>query len=287
MGRIYHAAEGGDAEVAQAIEEHYLPRVAGGALPKTATGALLSILDKIDSVVGCFRVGLAPTGSQDPYALRRQALGLVRILREREEWRVPLGELVRAAGPNPPTPFPEGKGEDTEVVEFIKARLRNMLVDEGNRPEVVDAVFVTGEDEVRALVAKVEALSTIVDQPDFREIATAAKRVLNILRQAETKLGTAEFVRPAGAAPTEPAERALADTLPKTRDAIARCEGAGDHVGAFRCLAALRPQVDAFFDKVMVMDSDTAKRDFRLALLAEFRALFVDMADISRIAVES
>ena len=117
-------------------------------------------------------------------------------------------------------------------------------------------------------------------------MAAAAKRVLNILRQAETKFGLTELKRPEGAAPSQPAEEALIAALPATRERINRCWSEGDHAGAFRCLAALRPQVDAFFDKVRVMDEDSGKRDLRLALLGEFRALFADIADISRIAVE-
>ncbi|MBN1478343.1 glycine--tRNA ligase subunit beta, partial [Candidatus Sumerlaeota bacterium] len=181
MGRIYHLAEEGDPETARAIEEHWWPRAAGGVLPETQTGALLSVLDKIDSIVGCFRVGLAPTGSQDPYALRRQALGIVRILRGRGEWSLPLVHLVAAASAGYGD---EGEACDIETVDFIKARLRNLLVEEGARAEVVDAIFVTADDEVASLVAKAGALTEIVDQPDFAEIAVAAKRVLNILRQA-------------------------------------------------------------------------------------------------------
>lgn len=283
MGRIYHLADGGDPEVAQAIEEHYAPRAAAGTLPQTPAGALLSLVDKVDSIVGCFRAGLAPTGSQDPYALRRQALGAVRLLRARPEWALPLTDLIAAAAIGY-----EGPGQpcDGQVVEFLRLRLRNLLVDEGARPEVADAIFATADDEVRSLAAKVEALGQIAGQPDFREIAAAAKRVLNILRQVETKLGVAAFSRPDGATATEPAEQALADALPIVRRDIAAAWQSGDHLAAFRRLAALRPQVDAFFDTVRVMDDDTAKRDFRLALLAEFRALFAGIADISRIAVE-
>lgn len=283
MGRIYFRAEGGDVEVARAIEEHYQPRAAGGALPSTTTGALLSLIDKIDSIVGCFRVGLAPTGSQDPYALRRQALGVIRILREHGEWTLPLTGLIASAA--------EGFGDlgetcNDETLEFIKQRVRNLLIEEGNRSEVVDAIFVTADDEIRSLCAKVQALSEIVDQPDFREIAHAAKRVLNILRQAEAKLERSEFTRPAGATATEDAERGLADALPQIQSKVASCWSKGDHLGAFHALATLRPQVDAFFDQVRVMDVEEAQRDFRLALLAEFRALFADIADISRIAIE-
>jgi glycyl-tRNA synthetase beta chain len=283
MGRVYHLAEDGELETARAIEEHYAPRAAAEPLPETNTGALLSMVDKIDSIVGCFRVGLAPTGSQDPYALRRQALGLLRILRERAEWTLPLGTLIAAASEQ----FADlGDECDADVVEFIKQRLRNQLTDEGHRPEVVDAIFVTDDDEVRSLVAKVQALSQIVDQDDFREIAGAAKRVLNILRQAEAKLGASAFSRPDGAEYTQDEERALAEALPKTRDALDACWERADHLGAFRALGTLRPQVDAFFDNVRVMDSDESARDRRLALLSDFRALFMDIADISRIAVE-
>ncbi|MBN1477530.1 hypothetical protein JXA47_12310, partial [Candidatus Sumerlaeota bacterium] len=217
----------------------------------------------------------------------RQALGIVRILRGRGEWSLPIDTLVNKAA----AIYGGDLGFTFEVMHLILGRLSNLLIEEGHRTEVVNAVSsLKGKRDyqITSLCAKVEALSQIVDQPDFAEIAVAAKRVLNILRQAEDKLSldVSMITRPAGAGPTEEAERALAEALPRIKAQVAECWAEGDHIGAFRALARLRPEVDAFFDTVRVMDEDETKRDFRLALLAEFRAVFLDIADISQIAVE-
>jgi glycyl-tRNA synthetase beta chain len=197
MGRVYAAAEGAPAEVAQAIEEHYRPTSSGGKLPATDTGALLAIADKIDSVCGCFALGLKPTGASDPYALRRQGIGLLQIMIDRK-FTFSLTELVNAGLElfgSVLQQIPDST--DGLVVGFLKNRLDHILAEKGFSKDVVAAVTSAGADNIPETVSRVEALEAMRGMADFEPLAAAFKRVVNILRksgsQASATVDSARF----------------------------------------------------------------------------------------------
>ncbi|RMH42428.1 MAG: glycine--tRNA ligase subunit beta [Deltaproteobacteria bacterium] len=274
MGAHYARLAGEPDAVCAAIREHYLPRGAGDALPQTDAGACLAIADRIDTIAGCFAVGLTPTGSADPYALRRAALGVLSILLDRG-WRVGLDALVRAAAAEHEIAVPVD-----DVLEFLRVRLRGLLVDGRGLPaDCVDAALAAGFFDVPDAAARAEAVAGLRNRPDFEPLATAFKRVANILK------GEAAAGEPDAEALAEPAERALFDALAAVRDEAARHVAAGDYRAALRELAALKDPVDRFFDEVLVLDEDPAVRANRLALLSAIHSAFARIADFRHLAV--
>jgi glycyl-tRNA synthetase beta chain len=277
MGREYARLEGEHPRVVQAIFEHYLPVEAGGALPADNVGAFVSVADKIDTICGCFGVGLVPTGSADPYALRRSAIGILNILLERG-YRLAVPELVErslellAAKLTRPRDQVQG-----EVVEFIRLRLLNMLTQRGFPADVVDAVLAARFDDPLDALARVEALAALKAQAGFEPLAVAFKRVGNIIKGGvETPLRTELF--------EADCERTLAVAAADARAAVATALGSGDYAAALQAIAALRAPVDAFFDGVMVMAEQPEVRGNRLALLTEVGRLFEGIADFAKIA---
>ncbi|MCM2265390.1 MAG: glycine--tRNA ligase subunit beta [Desulfuromonadales bacterium] len=277
MGREYARLEGEPPRVVTAIFEHYLPVEAGGALPQDNVGAFVSVADKIDTVCGCFGVGLIPTGSADPYALRRSAIGILNILLERG-YRQSIPELVErslellAAKLTRPRDQVQG-----EVVEFIRLRLVNMLTQRGFPTDVVEAVLAARFDDPLDAVARVEALATLKAKAGFEPLAVAFKRVGNIIKGGvDTPLRTELF--------EADCERALADAVAQARAAVATAVAAGDYAAALQTIAALRVPVDAFFEGVMVMAEKPEVRTNRLALLTEVGRLFDGIADFAKIA---
>ena len=277
MGREYARLEGEPPRVVQAIFEHYLPVEAGGALPADNVGAFVSVADKIDTICGCFGVGLVPTGSADPYALRRSAIGILNILLERG-YRLAVPELVErslellAAKLTRPRDQVQG-----EVVEFIRLRLVNMLTQRGFPADVVEAVLAARFDEPLDAVARVEALAALKAQAGFEPLAVAFKRVGNIIKGGvETPLRTELF--------EADCERTLAVAAADARAAVATALASGDYAAALQAIAALRVPVDAFFDGVMVMADQPEVRGNRLALLTEVGRLFEGIADFAKIA---
>ena len=277
MGREYSRIEGEDARVSIAIFEHYLPTEAGGTLPSDNLGAFVSIADKIDTICGCFGVGLIPTGSADPYALRRSAIGVLNIILDRG-FQISIPELVDQSLGLLEAKLTRPRAEvQADVVEFIRLRLANMLTSRGIATDVVDAVLSARFDEPGDAVARVEALAALKGAADFEPLAVAFKRVGNIIKGGvdeplQDNLFEADC------------ERDLAKAVAAARETVAGQVEQGDYGAALQTIAGLREPVDAFFDGVMVMAEDEKVKTNRLALLTQVAALFADIADFTRIA---
>lgn len=277
MGREYARREQENPRVAKAIFEHYLPTQAGGALPSDDVGSFVSLADKIDTLCGCFSVGLIPTGTADPYALRRAAIGILSILLERH-YALSIPQLVDRSVEllvaKADRPLPEVKAA---VVEFIRQRLINMLTTQGYPADVVDAVLAARFDEPVDALARVKALSELKGRDDFDALAGTFKRVVNII-----KGGTNQVVDPGLFEAA--CEEELYRQLGKVADCLKEQIETQAYEAALTTIAALRPAVDAFFDGVMVMAENPLVRNNRLALLTAVARLFTDIADFSRIS---
>lgn len=277
MGREYARLEGEDPRVSTAIFEHYLPTEAGGVLPSDSIGAFISIADKIDTICGCFGVGLIPTGSADPYALRRSAIGILNIILDRGyEISIPqlVGQSLGLLEAKLTRPAAEVAAD---VVEFIRLRLVNMLTGRGHAADVVEAVLAARFDEPGDAVARVEALAELKGAADFEPLAVAFKRVGNIIKGGvDNAVNEALF--------EADCEKELLRAVEKARQSVTSQVAAGDYASALQTIATLRQPVDALFDGVMVMAEDEQVRTNRLALLTQVAGLFADIADFTRIA---
>ncbi|WP_297528128.1 glycine--tRNA ligase subunit beta [Thiohalobacter sp.] len=279
MGRYYALHDGEPGEVASALEEQYRPRFAGDDLPKTATGRALAIADRLDTLVGIFAVGQAPTGDKDPFALRRAALGVLRILIECE-LDLDLEQLLAEAAATLPGALDAGAAVPA-VFEFMLDRLRAYYLDAGIRPQVFDAVRARRPTRPLDFARRVQAVEAFLALPEAESLAAANKRIANILRKAGDRIP--EQVDPDRF--TETAEQTLWERLSALRSEVEPLLAAGDHAAALVRLAALRPEVDRFFDEVMVMAEDADVRANRLALLRQLQALFLQVADIALLQV--
>jgi glycyl-tRNA synthetase beta chain len=277
MGREYALLEGEDVEVAAAIYEHYLPNQAGGAIPAGDIGAFVSIADKIDTICGCFGVGLIPSGTADPYALRRSAIGILNIILGRG-YRLSLTALVDHSLDLLAVKLTRPRTEvRSDVVEFLRMRLVNLLTGQGYPQDVVDAVLAASFDDVADVLARVRALAELKGREDFEPLAVAFKRVVNIIKGG---VGT-----PVDVALFESAcEGALYQATQQIGTQASSLVANGDYAAALRSIAGIREAVDAFFESVMVMADNEAVRTNRLALLTRVARLFEGIADFSRIA---
>ena len=278
MGRVYASAAGESGDVATAIEDHYRPTYSGGPLPASPGGALLAIADKLDTICGCFAVGLIPTGASDPYALRRQAIGIVQIMTSRR-----FGFSLVDALKTGVAQFPQADQAATvqAVTEFIKNRIAHMLAEEGFAKDVVAAVIDVSVDHIPNVWHRTRALHDMRQQRDFEPLAAAFKRVANILRKAEGREG--EIVVDEGLF-QEPAEGALFKARQDVQATVDRQLAGADFQGALRTLASLRDAVDRFFEDVMVMADDPALQRNRLALLQSIASLFDPVADFTKLS---
>lgn len=276
MGRYYALAEGEPEEVAAAIEEQYLPKVSGGALPETRTGQILALAEKIDTLAGIFSAGLIPTGDKDPYALRRAALGAIRILIECR-LDVDLPELLAFA--LQPLHHCDQAVTRQAVHEFILERLRGYCLERGIQHDEFDAVLSVQPPRLLDFESRLKAVREFRRLPEAESLAAANKRIRNILRKVEEPVAAIVddhiLVAEQEKALLEAARNAKEDILPRLHER--------DYTTALRRLAALRDTVDAFFDHVMVMAEDAELRRNRLGLLAIVEGLFLDIADISRL----
>jgi len=277
MGREYALLEGEDQRIATAIFEHYLPTGAGGELPSDNLGAFVSVADKIDTICGCFGVGLIPTGTADPYALRRSAIGILNIILDRG-YRLSLPGLVAQSVKLLEAKLTRPAAEvSAEVVEFIRLRLVNMLTGQGFALDAVEAVLAAGFDDAVDAVARVEALAELKGRDDFEPLSVAFKRVVNIIKGGvEAAIAPALF--------EADCEKALFAALQQAQGEVAALVANGDYAAALKAIALLRAPVDGFFDGVMVMAKDEAVKTNRLALLTGVAGLFQGIADFSRIA---
>jgi glycyl-tRNA synthetase beta chain len=286
MGREYALASGEPEEVALAIFEHYLPRGAGDALPSRDPGALIGIADRLDTLCGIFAIGKIPSGAADPFALRRACLGAIHVVLHRGyrfSLRAALSRSLQLLEPR----ISDIKRKESDprpleqVLDFFRARLK-ALWSERYRADAVEAVLSAGFDDIVAAHQRVQALSDMVKRADFAPLATAFKRVANIVEKQGKGVATPLDPRLF----TEEAERALHRSLLERRALVVRLTAADDYAGALREIAGLKSTVDAFFERVMVMTEDRAVRANRISLLQEVRSLFNEVADFSKIQAE-
>ena len=278
MGSYYAAASGETSQVAQAIGQHYQPRFAGDALPDTTVGKLVALADKLDTICGLFAVGQGPTGSSDPFALRRSAIGIVNML----EAGLPIS-LAAAIDESLASFAAQGVVFDAaavraEVVDFFVTRTKVMLRDAGVNADTIDAVLAAGVEEPAVISQRAHALedARANDAETFDNLATAYARANN-LRKPELGEDVDDALL------TEP-ERALAGAVATAEQAVASALASDDFAAALSQLAALRAPIDGFFADVMVMDEDAALRDNRLRLLNRFVAVFANVADFGKMA---
>jgi len=267
MGRYYAAHAGEDPAVAAAIEEHWKPQGPSDRVPAAPVSVAVALADKLDTLVGFWAIDEKPTGSKDPFALRRAALGVIRILLDNAV-RLPLGVYAEK------TP---------DLLNFFADRLKVQLREQGNRFDLVDAVFALGgQDDLLLIVKRVEALGALLATDDGKNLLAGYKRAANILK-AEEKKGTAVAVAVDPSLFREAEETALAAAIDTAAGAARTAVAAEDFEGAMKALAGLRAPVDAFFDKVLVNDADDRVRANRLALLTVLRDACHQVADFSRI----
>jgi glycyl-tRNA synthetase beta chain len=276
MGRYYAERSGEDPCVAAAMEEQYLPRFAGDRLPQSDCGRALALADRLDTLVGIFAIGQRPTGVKDPYALRRTALGILRILIE-TPLALDLKPLLANAAEQLAGKVDAAKAAD-EVLEYSLERLKGYYQEQSIPGDSVDAVLATGVTSPADLDRRIHAVQAFRRLPEAAALAAANKRIRNILKKSGFD-PVGQAVNPALLA--EPAEQSLSARITEAAKAVAPLQAAQDYTGVLMALAQLRPEVDAFFDAVMVMAEDEALRRNRLVLLGSLEALFLSVADIS------
>ncbi len=276
MGRYYAEAEGLPHDIALAIEEHYRPRFAGDTIPASKTGQAVALADKLDTLTGIFAIEQRPTGAKDPFALRRTALGVLRILLEGAV-DLDLPELLEAAAAAQPV---QRAGVVEEVYDFITERLRGMLLEQaGTTPEMLDAVLAIRPRSPRDAVARLAALQEFLQLPDAQVLAAINKRIVNILKK--TQVSEQLVVAPGSLSAA--AERGLHQAVSDLRDPVRQATAQRRYADSLKALVGLRAPVNDFFDGVMVMDENLEVRNNRLALLRDVQVLLGAVADLSRL----
>lgn len=275
MGREYAKVSGENENVAEAIFEHYLPRFAGDILPKTKSGIVLSIADKLDSIAGFFAIGIQPTGSQDPYALRRQALGIINILMD-NNLDISLKELVDLTLDN--YSFIEFNKEEVlnQIMDFFKDRIKNLFRDLGIRYDVIDAILSSNIEDIADMYARANALNSWIDKDELVEMLTAFNRVATLAQKAETDKVDINLMR-------EEAEFNLYQQFQEIRSNVEHLLADKEYTKALDAFASLRPAIDNMFDSVMIMDKDEAIKNNRLAILKQIYDIMLNICDLSKI----
>ena len=311
MGHYYALADGESPVVAEAIEQHYWPRFSGDKLPTNDVGACVSLADRLISIVGIFGIGEAPSGEKDPYALRRNALGIIRILVERgisldarqlidqaaqlfadpkvhdssdaylqqeqeQRTKYEKGEKLFAFGHASLNISQDAK---SSVYEFILERLRGYLRDKQYTANEIEAVLALKPSRIDQVVARIDAVRAFAAMPEAQSLASANKRIGNILRKIDNSASAIDF-----ALLTDPSEKALAKVVEQLRPEARARFAAGDYAGTLKLLAQVRDPVDIFFTNVMVMSDNPELRANRIALLRELHGLMNQIADISKLA---
>ena len=271
IGGLYARAQGLGETVGAAIYSQYTPASTDDAIPTTIEGQLLGLADRIQTITAMFSIGMAPTGSKDPFALRRAANSIVKILAE-SALPLDLSKVQNSAG------------QSKEVTAFFEERVSFYLKDvRGFAYDVVNAVLTAGHDDIRDAIARAEALTAVRGSEDFLAISAAFKRIKNILRQAAEKNETIPATAPAETALVEAEEKALLKAFATLAPKVEALQKERNYSAALEAIASLRPTVDAFFDKVMVMAPDAALRAARLGLIQSVLAAFSRIADFSEI----
>jgi glycyl-tRNA synthetase beta chain len=277
MGTYYARHDHEHEEVALAISEHYQPRFAGDALPATQTGTAVALADKLETLVGIWGIGLQPTGDKDPFALRRHALGILRMLIEK---RLPLSiskllkDSARLFSGNA-----QFKDPGADALAFLFDRLRGLLRDRGFTQNEVEAVVAQNPDTLDNIIERLNAVKAFAALPEAESLAAANKRITNILKKSE---GAAGVIQPALL--KEAAEEGLYSAMTKLKPQVDAAFAKGDFASTLQSLAHLRNNVDAFFNDVMVMAEDEQLRNNRLALLSNLHNMMNQVADISKLA---
>ncbi len=277
MGTYYARHDGESDEVALTATEHYQPRFAGDSLPSTNTGTAVALADKLETLVGIWGIGLQPTGEKDPFALRRHALGVLRMMIEKRI-DVSLSHLLSLTARN----FSGIAGFTDPVADvrnFMLDRMRGILRERGFTPNEVEAVLVEGLDRLHDIVERLDAVQAFAALPESASLAAANKRITNILKKTEASIDdVSESLL------QEDAEKSLYAAMQRVRPQVDAAFAARDYASALKTLALLRDDVDAFFNGVMVMADDIALRNNRLALLSSLHAMMNRVADISKLA---
>lgn len=276
MGRIYARAGGEDESTSRAIEEHYRPRYSGDDPPQTVEGTVLSLAEKADNLAGCFGAGLAPTGSEDPYALRRQAQAVMSILLEARMHLDFAAVLERAASG---LGFSDPQGVAEEVGDFCRQRWRSMLISEGFDYDLVAAVLPLAVEDTYDARGRLEAMQRARSEGLLQKAYTGFERCFNLSRKAEVA-GLDEAIL------SEEAERKLYSRLVWAQEPLRDYLDAGEHDAALGVLLEMAPDVDNFFNDIFVMGDDERLRDNRLALLSDVAELFLEFADFSQVVTE-
>jgi glycyl-tRNA synthetase beta chain len=287
MGKYYAEEQGEDEAVAHAIEHHYRPLGPTDLVPAEPVSIALALADKLDLVVGFWSIGEKPTGSKDPYGLRRAALGIIRLiltnglrlsLRRSVDWARTGHVLLEGAPPTEPDAL------TSDLLAFFADRLKVQLREQGARHDLVDAVFaLPGQDDLLMVVRRVEALGGFLETFDGKNLLAGYKRATNILRIEERKDGRSYLGEPDPALYLQAEERALAAAIEVAKAEAATAVAGEDFAAAMRAIAQLRPHVDAFFDKVTVNVDEAERRENRLRLLNQIREATNAVADFSRI----
>jgi glycyl-tRNA synthetase beta chain len=285
MGKYYAQEQGEDEAVAHAIEDHYRPKGPDDLVPSDPVSVAVALADKLDTLIGFWAIGETPTGSKDPFALRRAALGIIRLVLE-NEIRLSLIQVTKSAAADLGTrsAAADRKQLPLDLLAFFADRLKVQLRDQGARHDLVDAVFaLENQDDLLLIVRRVEALGQFLDSEDGKNLLAGYKRATNIIRIEEKKDNRHYTGAPQAKLYHQPEEKALANAIESAETEAARAVEKEDFVGAMRAMAKLRPAVDAFFDKVTVNVDDKALRENRLKLLNQIREATRTVADFSKI----
>ena len=277
MGRYYALVDGESAEVAEGIEQHYRPRFAGDSLPETTSGILVALADKLETLTGMFGIGQMPTGDKDPYALRRHGLGLIRLLAEKN-LPLHLDVLLRHAN-NEFHGRADFSNPDTTLTAFLMERLRGYLLEKGYPPREIEAVLVLQLQDIDQVIARLDAVRVFSGLPEAESLASANKRISNILKKTDTGANVVDRAQL-----KEPAEQALATVMDRIRPEVEIQIGRKSYTEALKLLAQVKVPVDNFFNHVMVMVNDLPLRENRIALLRDLHGLMNRVADISKLA---
>jgi glycyl-tRNA synthetase beta chain len=276
MGRYYARLDGEDNEVAEALDEQYLPRFAGDSLPSTVSGQAVSLAEKLDTLTGLFGIGQPPSGVKDPFALRRAALGVLRIVIEKE-LDLDLAALLQSAA-NAFGDILSEKNVTEQVMTYFYDRLRGYAQEQGFKADEFEAVLAVKPSKPLDFIQRLKAVAAFRQLEQAESLAAGNKRIGNILRKNDAE---ADDLQVNDGLLEEAAEKALAEKVSQARSDLAPLTANADYTGVLNYLAGMRETIDSFFDDVMVMADDEAVRLNRLALLNQTRALFLGVADIS------
>ncbi|MDD3022519.1 MAG: glycine--tRNA ligase subunit beta [Syntrophomonadaceae bacterium] len=277
MGRYYAQKSGEDSEVSEAIWEHYLPRFAGDRLPSTPCGTVLSLAEKLDNLVGCFCIGIKPTGSQDPYALRRQAIGIVNIILE-SALRIDLEAALASAYDGFKAIKPDISKDQTitEVLDFIRQRMRAVLLEQGIGYDVVDAVLAMPNSDLNDIKTRARSVQQFKQAEEFSDFMVVFNRSYNLSKKWDKEEFDLNFL-------IEDSEKKLYNDLVRVRESVKKNCREQDYATAMRELASLRISLDSFFAAVMVMVDEEGIKAARLGLLKAIANLYQSISDFSKI----